>query len=196
MNKLSPKKRTELLKLGVGTVGLLAILHYALIRPQYVALQQKALEIVAVQEKVKVAKHEADLADRIKGDWEAAEAKLESVEATFPSGDFYFWIVKTLARFQASHRIHFNQVDPPQVAPLEVPPKVPYEVAKFTVGGRASYHDFGVFLANFENSFPYMRIQRLELEPSSYAKSNSEEDEKLLFSLELTILIKPPPAKL
>ncbi len=194
MNKLSPKKRTELLKLSVGAVGVLAILHYALIRPQYVALQEKASEIVAVQEKVKVAKHEADLADRIKGDWEAAAEQLESIEAAFPSGDFYFWIVKTLARFQSSHRIHFNQVDPPQVAPLEVPPKVPYEIAKFTVGGRASYQDFGVFLADFENSFPYMRIQRLELEPASYARTSSEENEKLLFSLELSILVKPAPA--
>ena len=48
-------------------------------------------------------------------------------------------------------------------------PKFPYQAASFGVKLAARYHDFGAFLADFENRFPYMRVQNLHLEPVSAA---------------------------
>ena len=45
-------------------------------------------------------------------------------------------------------------------------PKFPYKAAAFNVRGVAYFHDLGQFIADFENSFPFARIQNIELEPA------------------------------
>jgi len=60
--------------------------------------------------------------------------------------------------------------------------------------GTAYYHDFGRFVADFENAFPYMRIQNIELDPASAsAASPQQEPEKLSFRLEIVALVNPNP---
>jgi hypothetical protein len=70
-------------------------------------------------------------------------------------------------------------------------PKFPYKAAAFNVRGSAYYHDLGQFLADFENSFPYARIQNLEIEPGAVSASGTAETEKLSFRLEIVTLINP-----
>ena len=37
----------------------------------------------------------------------------------------------------------------------------------FNLRGTAYFQDLGAFLADFENEFPYLRVQNLELEPAA-----------------------------
>jgi hypothetical protein len=71
-------------------------------------------------------------------------------------------------------------------------PRFPYKAALFNVRGTAYFHDLGKFLADFENSFPYIRVQNLELEPAASSSATSTGDaEKLAFRMEIVTLINP-----
>jgi hypothetical protein len=74
----------------------------------------------------------------------------------------------------------------PVIGEMNMLPAFPYHQATSTVTGSAYYFDFGRFVADFENQFPYMRIQNLNLEPSGAA----DDPEKLSFRMEIVTLIK------
>ena len=68
----------------------------------------------------------------------------------------------------------------------------------FNVRGTAYYHDFGRFVADFENTYPYMRIQNIDLEPAGASAStstgpagNAEDGERLAFKMEVITLVNP-----
>ncbi|WP_310582835.1 hypothetical protein [Deinococcus sp.] len=56
--------------------------------------------------------------------------------------------------------------------------------------GSAHYQDFGRFLADFENNFPCIRVQNIELDPVG-AIAGSDHREKLNFKMELVTLVRP-----
>ena len=69
-------------------------------------------------------------------------------------------------------------------------------VAAVTLGARLAADspngDFGKFVADFENAFPYMRIQNIELDPNPSSSANpSNEPEKLGFKMEIVALVNP-----
>ena len=53
-------------------------------------------------------------------------------------------------------------------------PSFPFKQVKFTITGTAYYHDLGKFIANFENTFPHIRVVNLQIQPDPSAS-----DEKL-----------------
>ena len=53
----------------------------------------------------------------------------------------------------------------PVVKPVTLMSVSLYQQASVNVSGTAYYDDLGKFLADFENHFPYMRVQNLNLEP-------------------------------
>ena len=68
-------------------------------------------------------------------------------------------------------------------------PDFPYKQATFTVAGTARFHDFGRFLADFENEFPHVRVVNLSLDANTPA--GGEDAETLNFKMEIVTLIKP-----
>jgi len=79
-------------------------------------------------------------------------------------------------------------------------PKFPYQAATFGVKLSARYHDFGRFLADFENEFPYLRVKNLEVAPEAAKFGVREEagldqrlrsQESLLINMRVVTLIKP-----
>ena len=79
--------------------------------------------------------------------------------------------------------------DPAQVTLL---PNFPYKQVSITVMGTGHYHDIGRFVADFENTFPHMRLQNfgMELLPSA----GSAEQEMLTFKVEIITLVKTNPS--
>jgi membrane protein YdbS with pleckstrin-like domain len=86
-------------------------------------------------------------------------------------------------------------------------PRFPYKAVLFNVRGTAYYHDLGKFLADFENTYPYMRVQNVELDPvaasagsaatsvsggaTTAANNGSDSNEKLNFKMEIVALVNP-----
>ncbi len=104
------------------------------------------------------------------------------------SGDLYDWMIQTLNKSKLSHAVDLPQISRETPCEAGTFSQFPYKAAAFIVGGTAFYHDFGRFLADFENQFPYLRVQNLELEPAAV---RGEDSEKLHFKMEFVTLVKP-----
>ena len=111
-----------------------------------------------------------------------------------PTGDVYRWAIRSITSLQTNN-VEIANLEPPRIGESTILPKVPYKTALLYVNGTAHYHDFGRFLANLENSFPHMRLQRLELDPMQFGEATSAGQEQLNFKLEIIALIKASVAE-
>jgi hypothetical protein len=83
----------------------------------------------------------------------------------------------------------------PAVGPVRMLAGFPYEATTFTVVGLGYYHDFGQFLADFENEYPFFRVENIELTPQSSmadAAPTLDEREMLNLKFDVVALLKPP----
>jgi hypothetical protein len=195
MNKLPKEKRDRIIAAAIATVIAIAGIWYGLIRPQQAKLQDSARTTIKAQEKVTNAKRRVEKEKPIQIELDAARQGLKAIEDEMASGDLYSWIIVTVNKFRAAHRVEIPQFSREQVREVNVIPGFPYKGATFTVKGTAYYHDLGKFIADFENTFPHVRLLNLEMEPVAVpgpgAQSNPEEQEKLSFKMDILALIKP-----
>ena len=195
MNKLPKEKRDRIIAAAIATVIAIAGIWYGLIRPQQAKLQDSARTTIKAQEKVTNAKRRVEKEKPIQIELDAARQGLKAIEDEMASGDLYSWIIVTVNKFRAAHRVEIPQFSREQVREVNVIPGFPYKGATFTVKGTAYYHDLGKFIADFENTFPHVRLLNLEMEPIALpgpgAQSNPEEQEKLSFKMDIVTLIKP-----
>jgi hypothetical protein len=195
MNKLPKEKRDRIIAAAIATVIAIAGIWYGLIRPQQAKLQDSARTTIKAQEKVINAKRRVEKEKPIQIELDAARQGLKAIEDEMASGDLYSWIIVTVNKFRAAHRVEIPQFSREQVREVNVIPGFPYKGATFTVKGTAYYHDLGKFIADFENTFPHVRLLNLEMEPvvlpGPGAQSNPEEQEKLSFKMDIVTLIKP-----
>ena len=195
MNKLPKEKRDRIIVAAIATLIAIAGIWYGLIRPQQAKLQDSARTTIKAQEKVTNAKRRVEKEKPIQIELDAARQGLKAIEDEMASGDLYSWIIVTVNKFRAAHRVEIPQFSREQVREVNVIPGFPYKGATFTVKGTAYYHDLGKFIADFENTFPHVRLLNLEMEPVALpgpgAQSNPEEQEKLSFKMDILALIKP-----
>jgi len=195
MNKLPKEKRDRIIAAAIATVIAIAGIWYGLIRPQQAKLQDSARTTIKAQEKVTNAKRRVEKEKPIQIELDAARQGLKAIEDEMASGDLYSWIIVTVNKFRAAYRVEIPQFSREQVREVNVIPGFPYKGATFTVKGTAYYNDLGKFIADFENTFPHVRLLNLEMEPvvlpGPGAQSNPEEQEKLSFKMDIVTLIKP-----
>jgi Tfp pilus assembly protein PilO len=188
MNKFfkNAEKRNQFILVILGTMLVLALIYFGLIRPQYRSL-----------DKIATAKRDADtnlrqVQDTIKNSddtsTELADASynLQHAEEDVASGDLYAWTYDAIRRFKQPYHVELPFLSQPVVGEVDVLPLFPYKQLTVTVNGTAYYHDFGKFIADFENNFPHIRLVNLTLEPAGGADS-----EKLNFRMDIVALVKP-----
>ncbi len=190
--KLSKEKKSHLVLVGLLTVGALAGLWFGLISLQKDKLVEIANKIKAAEEQRQkmrqVVKDAAQVDEAVKD----ASRKLGEIETGIPtsSGDLYSWVVNALKQFNTpGYKVDMPQFGVPTVAEMRMLPGFPYNQATVPVSGSAYYWDFGKFLADFENKFPYMRVQSLNLIPGGGL--TPAERERLIFQMEFITLVKP-----
>src|SRR2546423_14753862 len=88
-------------------------------------------------------------------------------------------------------RVNSPILEPPRLAESAILPKISYQTATFSVNGAAFFHDFGKFLAQLENNFPHLRLQRLEMEPAQFGEAVAPEQEQLNFKFDILVLVNP-----
>ncbi len=183
-------RRATAARLTAFTVTIVAGLYYAVINSQRRKLESVAKRKIEQQGKFDGAQRLAGSLSQFQKNLEESSSKLKAIESTMASGDMYSWIIQTVNNFRQNY-----QVDIPQFS-REMPGEVgmygsfPYRAAIFHIRGSAHYHDFGRFIADFENTFPYMRIQNIDLEPAGGSNATKANDsEKLSFKLEIVALV-------
>ena len=191
MNTLSKEKRNQLVLVALLTGCVLAGLWFGLIRYQQQSLSLLARSKLSAQQKLEQVKQSIENAELIESQLGEAGARLGKVETTMASGDLYAWTIDTLRRFKLGYKVEipqFSQIDGPK--DMNMLPGFPYKQANMTISGTAFYTDFGKFVADFENQFPYMRVLNLSLEPMP-ALSGADR-ERLSFRMEIAALVKSP----
>jgi len=192
MKNLPKEKRDRLILLFLGTCAVLAGLYFGLI-----SIQQKSLEAMLKrrnEQETRLSNGQRLASDvpKIQRNLEEVAARLKAIEATMPSGDMYSWVILTVNTFKENYKVEIPQFSREVPAEVGMFAGYPYRAAIFNLRGTAHFHDFGRFVADFENTFPYMRIQNIELDPSSDTHANPQGDEeKLAFKMEIVTLVNP-----
>lgn len=193
MMNLSTEKRNQLLVVGLVTGCILAGLWFGLIQYQFNNLQRLADKKNEVSRKLRQVQDVVKNAEQLAARLTEANASLAAVEADTASGDLYSWQVNTLRRFKTNYRVELSQFSPvSEPTDVNLLPNFPYKQISSTVVGVAHFHDFGRFLADFENRFPHIRVLNLNLEVNG--NSPSGEGEMLTFRMEIATLVKIDPS--
>lgn len=198
MKTLPKEKRDRIVLVVLSTVALLAALWYALISFQNATIASIVKATSEQQIKVGNAQRLVSSGNQIQTDLEVVNQRLKAIENDMSSGDKYSWIIQTINNFLAKNNYRdTHKVEIPQFS-REVPSEVgmfvnfPYQAVVFTIRGAAYFHDFGKFLADFENTFPFLRVQNIDLDPSAASTlTNVGNPEKLSFKMEIVALVNP-----
>ena len=192
MKHLPKEKRDRLLLVGVGTVVCLVGIWYGLIRAQQSGLDRIVRTISENETKLGTAERLITSTVQLQEQLADVTRRLEGVESSMASGDMYSWVIQTVSKFRADRKVDIPQFSREVATEVGLLPAFPYKAVLFNLRGTAYFQDLGVFLADFENEFPYLRVQNLELEPAANSNAtNVGENEKLSFRMELVALVHP-----
>jgi hypothetical protein len=190
MNKISKEKRTHIILVLMLTAGAIGGLWFGLISYQKSKLAEVAKKIGDAQQQLGRIKSVVTNASLVAIELKKASDQVNTIEGGMATGDLFSWMVSSLKQFNTpNYKVEMPQFGPPVETDTVMFPNYPYRQAVVAVAGTAYYWDFGKFLAELENHFPYTRVQNLTLEPAPSA--NVDEKEKLAFRMEVVALIKP-----
>jgi len=190
LSKLPKEKRNHLILVVVLTLAVLGGLGFGLVRRQYISLKRLAAEKVGAEKKRQTMQQALKNAGQLEAELARAKDSLATMESDIASGDLYSWVITILRGFKAPYRVDLPTFGPIGLrTDLNLLPNLPYQQAALTVAGRAHFHDFGRFLADFENQFPHIRVLNLDLD----LDTASPEPEMLAFKMEIVTLVKSNP---
>jgi hypothetical protein len=190
MNKLSQEKRNQLTIALVATTAVVAGVWLLLINPQRQSIGRLSAQRTTLERKLGEVTRTMREAQQVDDDLADSKKALAQIEGGMAAGDLYSWAISTIRRFRADYKVdipQFSKIDGPK--PMTLFPDFPYKQATLTIGGSAYFDDFGKFVADFENEFPYMQLLNLTLEP--VVSANPGDDQRLSFKMDVVMLVKP-----
>jgi hypothetical protein len=188
MNNLLKEKRDSLILVGAGTLVLLAVIIFELIRPQYATISNTKAQINDARSTLQSREDTIKKADTISAQLSDLTYKIARAENDVATGDPSQWIYDTIRNFKEHYNINISVNGQLSMGAVELLPTFPYKQLKVSVGGTAYYHDLGKFIADFENAYPHAQIINLILEPAGSANDSSE---KLSFRMDIIVLANP-----
>lgn len=194
MKNLSKEKRERLVLVIIGTLVIMVAIYYGVIGAQRTTLVKTLQTVKDEESRVNNGQRLAGSVAQLQKSIEASEDRLKAIEGNMASGDMYSWIILTINTFKENggYRVDIPTFSREINGEIGMLTKFPYRAAIFSVRGSAHFHDFGRFVADLENAFPYIRLQNIELDPGSSTFGNASEDpEKLGFRMELVTLVNP-----
>jgi Tfp pilus assembly protein PilO len=194
MKTLSKDKRDRVILAIVIGVAVIAGLWFGVIKAQKASLEQHADKLEKAQQKVRDGKRLVERAAQTGADLEQATKKLAAIEDGMAPADKYAWLIQTVNEFRAAYRIDKLNYSREQLGEVKLLPGFPYKAATFKVQGLAHYHELGKFIADFENAFPFISLQNLQIERQQIELANvtgPEDLEKLAFKVDIVTLVKP-----
>lgn len=192
MNRITKEQRDQILLVIISTLGVCTALWFLLISPQNAALVQGRARIQEAKAKVEKATELMRQKETIEKTLEADQDQLEKIEGLMASGDLYAWAILTLNKFIEGHKVKISNFSRETLVPIGMFPTFPYASAMFTIVGTAYFHDFGNFVAELENQYPYFRLQNLEL---TAGVGGSADNERLSFRMEIVTLLRQNDTK-
>jgi hypothetical protein len=193
--KLSKEKRDRIILICMLAVGLCFGLWHFVIKSRTAQITSERARLQQEEKQLAQARSWIERAHTIQADLERTTMELMEREDRLASPlDTFAWSRVLLEQARQEFPVDIVDVTRAQVGPMRVLPKFPYQAATFTVSGRAHFHDFGRFLAAFENHHPYFRVEIAELTRGSAAGSGLkriDDSELLSFKIDIVALVRP-----
>ncbi len=196
IKQLSNEKKQHLFAVVMGTLMVLALVYFFVISSAKASLAKIHTDITEAEKKYSEASKLVRSSEAEDEKLTRREEQLAAIESGMVTGDPNLWIRLTFDKFraQAPYKVEIPNFPTPAIGDMAMIPDFPYKAATYRVAGSAYYHDLGKFLSEFENFFPYIRVLNLDLSPEDAATSvaSGDDREKLTFSFEIVVLVKPP----
>jgi len=186
MNKLSKQQQQQLGMIAFAAVIIIAALWYFGVMAKQAELQRTRENTRTVLRTLKDAEAEMSRGQEIAARLQARSELLGKREATLsPDRDAYAWIIGEINPFIQSRKgVNIYSFSQPDVSDMGIIAGFPYKWATFHLKGTGYYYEFGRFFADFENEFPYFRVQNLEIGANS---TPGVEAEKLAYTFDLVV---------
>jgi Tfp pilus assembly protein PilO len=190
--KLSKEKKGQLIVVVLLSVAVLNGLGFGLIRYQKNRLKVLAANRVVADQKLEQMRNAVKESEKLEAELAQSNKTLTALEEDMASGDLYAWMINTIRAFRLGYHVEIPQFSPvTSQGDMNLIPNFPYKQASVTVAGTSHFHDFGKFLADFENQFPHIRIVNLRVDANPTANSANENQETVGFTMEIVALVKP-----
>jgi len=192
MNKWSPETRSRVAVVALTTIGVIALIWLTLVLGLETKLKDRENKIFALQRSAQITRAGIQLAEKYREDVERGGLVLSSYENHMAQGeDTYRWLMGFLRGLEKRFNVSIVESPRPQTVELKFPPRLPYEATSCWIAGTARYHDFGAFLAELENSSPFIRLRNLSVDTSVSGVATESESDRLTFRMEFVTLVKP-----
>lgn len=188
MKKLPPAKRNQLIMVLAATIIAVSLVFFLLIRPQKLQNEALGVKIRTQQDKLQTIKNAIKKTDEISSSLSEISLQLTRAEEDVASGNVYAWTYDTIRRFKTNYHVEIPNIGQPSLSDVDMLAGFPYRQVKVTLSGTGYYHDLGKFVADFENTFPHMRMVNLSIEPANMTGANAE---RLSFRVDVVTLVKP-----
>ena len=188
MNKLPKEKRDKLILVIMGTLVLIGVIYFGLISPQKGAIASINAQTNDARNKLQTMEDTVKRADATRDELIDALDTLSHSENDLASGDTFAWTYDIIRGFKANYKtVDMPGIGQSSIGDVDFLAAFPYRQIKVTVTGTAYYHDLGKFIADFENTYPHIRVANVDLQP---AGGSGEDSEKLSFKMDIIALIK------
>jgi hypothetical protein len=194
VNKLTKVQKERLILVGVGAVALMGALWWFVVKPEQLQLVKTERDNTQKQDKLARAEMVLKSAGEVGTTYTNQLQALQQRETGLaPERGAYEWIINTINPFiQARKGVNITTFSEPTVSDQGLLPRFPYRWATFHIHGIGYYQDYGKFFADFENSFPYFRVQNLEISGNTGAAAEAE---KLGFTFDIVTPVVPSDTK-
>lgn len=192
MNKLSKEKQQQLVLVAIMPIVLIVVLWMLVISTLNTKRSETKSKVAQVQEKISKGEQKVSQTKAVKEAKDGRLLALQKVESEMASGELFNWIDSKLNEFilQQGLDVDIPSKSRGEVGEIGTFAIFPYKAVKYAVRGSAYYHEFGKFVSAFENAYPYIRLQNIELLPGG--QFDTGDPERLAFRLEIVALQKPP----
>lgn len=185
MNALSKEKRDRLILISIATGFALVGIWMGVAAPQKNKMAETEKIISDLEGKIAKADRLIGMRAKVEADLQDAQDLLSQIEERMPSGDLYGWAFNTLNAFRNPYNVNVVNIKREVLNDVKLIPDFPYQAAVFNVELEGFYHDIGRLIADFENAYPFVRVQNLIMEPAG------EKGETLNARMDFVALIQP-----
>jgi Tfp pilus assembly protein PilO len=188
MKRLPAAKRNQLIGVILATVACVALVYWFLINAENREIAKLVTESNKQRAELKAMKELITKTDATANTLAEISRQLNRAEEDIATGDIYAWTYDTIRRFKANYRVEIPSIGQPILGDVDLIQGFPYRQVKMSLNGTGYYHDLGKFVADFENTFPHMRMVNLGIEPSQTPGGLVE---RLNFHMDIIALVKP-----
>lgn len=166
MNKLSKDKRDKLILTLIGTVGIVAVLYFFVLSDMKDEHNTLGTKIFSTKDRIDKAERIIKRQQNFNQEMAALKGALDVRQAQMPKpGEDHVWFLKIVEDRRTKYNLDINEIRNPEPWDPGVLPNFPFKGVAFNVTLVGGYTDFGRFLADFENEFPFMRTQLMSITP-------------------------------